>query len=172
MFTFHLGPLSRRARMFLQLVAGCAGACVLVGPTFLALAQAPPIAAATSWTPLRLLRVEPFASVGRHACMFDDPPVRAGPAAVEGSLTGRSALQGRLTRAVLACAADGWTGDVTISATLDARGAITDVLSQGNASPLMRSCLTARVLEGEPLPSRGPGTLKAAYFMGQPPGRR
>jgi hypothetical protein len=172
MFTFHLGPLSRRARMFLQLVAACAGACVLVGPTFLALAQSPPIAAATSWTPPRLLRVEPFADVGRKTCFLDDPPVHAGPAAVAGSLTGRSALSGRLTNAVRACAQDGWTGDVTISATVDARGAITGVLSQGNASPTMRSCLTAHVLKGEPLASRGPGTLKLGYFMGQRRGPR
>jgi hypothetical protein len=172
MFTFHLGPLSRRARMFLQLAAGCLGACVLIGPSFLALSRSPPIAAIPSWASLRMLPVKPFADLGAGGCLADDLPVHAGPAVVQGTLAGRSALQDRLNGAVFACARDGWKGDVTISATVDARGAITGVLSQGNASPVMRSCLTVHILEGEPLASRGPGTLKVGYFMGERPGRR
>jgi len=157
--------------MWLQLAAACLAAAFLVGPSLLALAQCPPIHAATSWTPLRLLAVKPFSDLGARGC-FDDLPVHAGPTAVQGRLIGRWDLASRLTGAVFACARDGWTGDVTISATVDARGNITDVLSRGNASPIMRSCLAVHVLEGEPTDARGPGTLTAGYFMGQRGGGR
>jgi hypothetical protein len=152
--------------MWLQLAAGCLAAAFLVGPTLLALAQCPPVRAATSWTPLRLLAVKAFPDLGADGCIYD-LPVHAGPTAVQGRVIEQWALQSRLTGAVFACARDGWTGDVTISATVDGRGNITDVLSQGNASPIMASCLTAHVLEGDPIAARGPGTLRASYFMGQ-----
>ena len=157
--------------MWLQLAAGCLAACFLVGPALLALAQCPPVRAATSWTPLRLLAVRPFSNLGAEGCMLD-LPVHAGPTSVQGRVTGQWALESRFTGAVFACARDGWTGDVTISATVDARGNITDFLSQGNASPSMRSCLAVHVLDGDPIAARGPGTLRAGYFMGQRGGGR
>lgn len=164
MLSFHLGPLSRRGRMWLQLAAGCLGASVLLGPALLALGQVPPIAAPTSRPPLRLVSVKPFNDLTAGAC-FPVPPVYAGPTAVHGRLTGQPDIQRRLTRAVLACADGGWTGDVTIAATVDARGNVTDVLSQGTVSAAVRSCLTAHVLDGDPIATRGPGTLKAGYWL-------
>jgi hypothetical protein len=166
MLTFHLGPLSRRARMFLQLVAGCVGMCALVGPALLSLANAPPIAAATSRTPLRLLAVKPFRDLSADGCS-PYPPVHAGPTAVQGTVVGQLQLEKRLAAAVLECTADDWTGDLTISATVDVRGGITDVRLQGDASTHMQGCLRTNVLRGHPLATRGPGTLHASYFMGR-----
>lgn len=164
MFTFHLGPLSRRARMILGLIAGCMGLCVLVGPTLFALANAPPISAATSWTPLRLLPFKAFRNLADGSC-FDHPPVHAGPVAVQGTVREKGELVQRITAAVFACAADGWTGDVTISAAIDARGTITDVHAAGTVSPVMRRCLRAKVIDGDPISTAGPGTLHASYFV-------
>jgi hypothetical protein len=166
MLTFHFGPLSRRARMFLHLVAGCLGLGVLIGPTLLALANSPPIAAATSWTPVRLLAVKPFHDLSGDTCM-GDPPLHAGPIAVQGRLVGRADLQRRLAGAVFACAADGWTGGVTIAATVDAPGAITGVHLEGDASPVMQRCLRVHLFHDDPIATPGPGTLYASFFMGQ-----
>lgn len=111
--TFHLGPLSRRARMFLHLVAGCLGLCVLIGPTLLALASSPPFAAAVSWTPPRLIAVQPFHDLSADT-YFPEPPLRAGPTAVQGRIIGRDELNRWLAASVFACIADNWAGDVTI----------------------------------------------------------
>jgi hypothetical protein len=166
MLSFHLGPLSRRARMFLHLVAGCAGLCVLLGPTLLALADAPPIAGATSWAPLRLLAVKPFQNLGAGSCVLN-VPLHEGPTAAQGTVSGQSALRARLTDAMLACAGDDWTGGLTISTAVDARGTVTDVRMDGDASPIMQRCLRTRIFHGDPSETRGPGTLRASYFMGR-----
>ncbi len=163
MLSFHLGPLSRRARMFLHLAAVCLGMGVLVGPTLLALANSPPIAAATAWTPLQLLAVKPFLDLSEDGRM-GRPPLHAGPTAVQGRVIERGVLEQRLADAVFACAADGWTGDVTISATVDPGGTVTGVQSQGDAPALMQRCLETKVLQGHPLAARGPGTLRASFF--------
>jgi hypothetical protein len=167
MLTFHFGPLSRRARMFLQLIAGCLGMCILIGPSFLALAEVPPIPAATSRTPLRLLAVKPFLDLSAGGCFDVSPRVLAGPTALQGTIVGQSELNERLETSVFACAADGWTGDVTISATVDARGSIATLQLGGDVSPLMRTCLGTNILRSDLTETRGPGTLRASYFMGQ-----
>jgi hypothetical protein len=166
MWSFHFGPLSRRARIVLHFIAGCAALCVLVGPTLFALAGAPPISSATSWTPVQLLAVRPFYDLGAHSCTRDRP-LHAGPVAVEGRLTERFELQERLTTAVWECDHD-WNGDVTISASIDTRGIVTGMQSAGNVSPAMQRCLRSSVLQPALRWTRGPGTLRASYFMGQP----
>jgi len=165
MFTFHFGPLSRQARMVLHFIAGCVGMCVLIGPTLFALASSPPISTATAWTPLTVLAVKPFQALTESSGM-PVPPLHAGPGAVEGTVVGRSELQARLTSAMFACTQAGWTGDVTISAAVDARGTISDVRTAGNVSSEMKTCLGTEVLIGDPLAVRGPGTLRASYFGG------
>ncbi|HVT07489.1 MAG TPA: hypothetical protein VHO67_08525 [Polyangia bacterium] len=164
--SFHLGPLSRRERMWLGLGCGCLAAGLLIGPAFLALAECPPLRAATGWTPPRLVPVGAFPDLGAEGCFYD-LPVFGGPTSVRGTVIGRSDLERRVRAAVFACARDDWTGDVTISAAVDAAGNITDVISHGNVSPVMRSCLTLKVLEGDPIATRGPGTLRTSYFIGR-----
>jgi len=153
--------------MFLQLLAGCLGLGVLIGPTLLALANQPPIAAATSWTPPRLLAVKPFHDLGGDTCIRD-LPVYAGPTAVQGTVVPRQPLEQRLAAAMFACVSGAWSGGVTISATVDARGTITGVEAEGDTSPVMQRCLTNHVIHSdEPITTRGPGTLRAGYFMGR-----
>ncbi len=166
MLTFHLGPLSRRTRMFLSLAAGCVGLGILVGPTLAALASSPPISRATAWQPLRLLRVAPFRNLAREDCM-SVLPVRAGPTAVQGRLVQPFELHSRISGAVVECA-QGWDGDVIVSARVDPRGAVTDVQMDGKLLPGMRRCMTSRILGGDSVATRGPGTLHASYFMGSP----
>jgi hypothetical protein len=152
--------------MFLQLIAGALGMCVLIGPSFLALADVPPIPAPTSRTPMRLLAVKPFLDLSASSC-FVVPPVHAGPTAVQGTIVGQSELHERFNRVVFACTGDGWIGGVTISATVDARGSITLLQMDGHISPSMRRCLRTYILRDDLIATRGPGTLHASYFVGQ-----
>lgn len=153
--------------MFLHLAAGVLAMGVLIGPTFLALADSPPLTTATAWTPLRLLAVRPFRDLSAGGCL-PNPPIHAGPAAVQGTMIGRSELQNRMNFAMFGCAPSDWSGGVTVSATVDARGRIGDVRADGDASPAMQACLRRRIFWGEPIATRGPATLHAGYFMGQP----
>ena len=151
--------------MWVHLIAAALAIGVLIGPTFLALAQAPPITAAASWTPVRLLAVSSSVDLSAGSCI-DDPPLHAGPVSVQGRVVGPG-LKWRLTTAVFRCAAADWTGDVTISADVDAGGTVTDVRLSGDTPPRMQRCLSTNVLHGYPIATRGPGTLHANYFMGR-----